>query len=67
MFTTENFKFFKNTCHGMNIDGDQAVIVEYTSVSDKDFKPINCIACGHDTLACCNHKIIDRQDLGTPT
>nr|MDO8087047.1 hypothetical protein [Candidatus Sigynarchaeum springense] len=51
----------------MNIGGDQAVIVEYTSVSDKDFKPINCIACGHDTLACCNHKIIDRQDLGTPT
>nr|MDO8088774.1 hypothetical protein [Candidatus Sigynarchaeum springense]MDO8117707.1 hypothetical protein [Candidatus Sigynarchaeota archaeon] len=43
------------------------MIVEYTSVSDKDFKPINCIACGHDTLARCNHKIIDRQDLGTPT
>jgi transcription elongation factor Elf1 len=51
----------------MNDSEDRAVIVEYTRVSDKDFKPSNCIACGHETLARCSHKIIDRQDLGTPT
>jgi len=41
--------------------------IEYSTISDKDFKPSACNKCGSENLICRTHQFIDRQDLGTPS
>jgi hypothetical protein len=43
------------------------VLVEYSTISDKDSKPSTCSGCGCEDLICRTHQFVDRQDLGTPS